>query len=87
VDASSLPDFVGTFFRPSTAAPVAAESILTGLGEEATVGLSMLQMRLGGAGSLDVSVALMRLAPPTALVREIAGRRRCCLRHGDMKTG
>jgi hypothetical protein len=84
VDASSLPDFVGTFFRPSTAA---AESILTGLGEEATVGLSMLQMRLGGAGSLDVSVALMRLAPSTALVREIAGRRRCCLRHGDMKTG
>jgi hypothetical protein len=49
VDASSLPDFVGTFFRPSAAAPAAVESILAGLGEGATVGLSMLHMRLGGA--------------------------------------
>jgi hypothetical protein len=74
---------VRTFFRR----PAAAESVLAGLGEGAVIELSMLQMRLGGAGSLDVLAVLMRLAPSTAPVREITGRRRCCLRHGDVKTG
>jgi hypothetical protein len=49
--------FVGTFFRPSAAAPV--ESVLTGLEEGAAVGLSVLQTRPGGVGSLDVSAALL----------------------------
>jgi hypothetical protein len=71
----SLPAFVGLLLRSSAAAPVAAELVpaelvLAGLGEEATDGCSVLQMRLDGVGSLDLAAAFMRSASSMTLARD-----------------
>jgi hypothetical protein len=66
----SLPAFVGLLFRSSAAVPAAAELVLAGLGEEAADGCSMLQMRLDGAGSLDLAVAFMRSASSMTPARD-----------------
>jgi hypothetical protein len=49
---------------------MAAELVLTGLGEEVVDGCSMLQMRLNGAGSLDLVAAFMRSASSMTPARD-----------------
>jgi hypothetical protein len=66
----SLPAFVGLFFQSSAAALMAAELVLAGLGEEVADGCSMLQMRLNGAGSLDLVAAFMRSASSMTPARD-----------------
>jgi hypothetical protein len=71
----SLPAFVGLLFQSSAAAPAAAELVLAGLGEEglgeeAADGCSVLQMRLDGAGSLDLAAAFMRSASSMTPARD-----------------
>jgi hypothetical protein len=50
--------------------PAAAELVLAGHGDEAADGCSVLQMRLDGAGSLDLAVAFMRSASSMTPVRD-----------------
>jgi hypothetical protein len=66
----SLPAFVGLLLRSSAAAPAVAELVLAGLGEEATDGCSVLQMRLDGVGSLDLAAAFMRSTSSMTLARD-----------------
>lgn len=66
----SLPAFVGLLLRSSAAAPAAAELVLAGLGEEATDGCSVLQMRLDGVRSLDLAAAFMRSTSSITLARD-----------------
>jgi hypothetical protein len=66
----SLPAFVGLLLRSEAAVPAAAELVLAGLGEEATDGCSVLQMRLDGVGSLDLAAAFMRSTSSMTLARD-----------------